>query len=98
MQLSRIILGPVVTEKSERLKTDRCYSLKVHPDATKIDVQNALKKFFDVDVASVRVMRTVPKSRSLNNGASMTKRHRAKKVMVTLTAKSDALDLAKFKL
>lgn len=98
MQLSRIILGPVITEKSERLKTDRCYSLQVHPDATKIDVGNALKKFFDVDVASVRVMRTVPKKRALNNGAVMMKRHRSKKVMVTLTEKSDPLDLAKFKL
>lgn len=98
MQLSSIILGQVFTEKSERLKMDRCYALKVHPDATKIDVKNALKKFFDVDVASVRVMRTGSKSRSLNNGKTMTKRHPSKKVMVTLTEKSDALDLAKFKL
>lgn len=98
MELSRIILGPVVTEKTERLKTSRNYTVRVHNAATKVDVKAALKKFYDVDVASVRVMRTPTKARSLGAGRTMTKRHPSKKMIVTLTEKSPALDLAKFKI
>ena len=57
MDLSRIIIGPVTTEKSERQKVHRTYTLTVHPAATKVDVQNALKRQYDVDVASVRLIR-----------------------------------------
>ena len=98
MELTRIILGPVVTEKSERQKaTGRTHTLKVHPAATKIDLQKALKKFYDVDVASVRVMRTGSKQRVLGGGKVMTKRHPSKRMMVTLTKDSPTLDLTKFK-
>ncbi len=101
MDLSRIIIGPVVTEKAERLKAGeetRTYSLWVTMSATKIDVKKALKRFYDVDAATVRVMRIRPKTRPLGRGISMEKRHAGKKVMVTLAAKSKALDLAAFQL
>lgn len=97
MDISRIILGPVVTEKAERMKADRSYTLKVHNNATKIDVQAALKKFYNVDVASIRVMRTPKKTRSLGAGKVMLKRQGTKRMMVTLTEKSSALDFSKFK-
>lgn len=97
MELSRIILGTPQTEKSERLKMARTYVLTVHPAATKIDVKNALKTFFDVDVSSVRVMRTGSKQRLIGAGKAMVKRHPSKRVYVTLAEKSDALDLTKFK-
>lgn len=98
MELSRIILGPVVTEKAERMKTERCYTVKVRNEATKIDVKAALKKFYDVDVASIRVMRTPTKTRELGAGRTMTKRHPSKRMIVTLTEKSSNLDFSKFKI
>lgn len=97
MDLSSIIVGPVVTEKSERLKAERSYTLKVLPSATKVDVLNALKRFYDVEATSVRVMRVGGKSRNVGPYKTFTKRHPYKKVIVTLTPKSKALDLAQFK-
>ena len=96
MELSRVIVGPLVTEKAERLKIGRTYTMKVATAATKIDVKNALKEFYDLDVTSVRVMRVRPKSRVIGPSKIFTKRHPYKKVCVTLDEKSKALDLSKF--
>lgn len=96
MELTRVILGPVVTEKSEILKLERTYALKVAPAATKVDVKNALRTFFGVEAASVRVMRVGGKSREVGV-RTITKRKPFKKVFVTLTKDSKNLDLAKFK-
>ena len=96
MDLTRVIIGPVVTEKAERLKMNRTYTLKISHDATKVDVKNALRKFFDVEVASVRVHRTRAKTR-MAGVREIVKRKPAKKVMVTLAPKSKALDIAQFK-
>ncbi len=93
MHLSSVIIGPVVTEKAERLKTEGTYTLKVNQAATKIDVKNALRKYYDVEVASVRVLRTRPKTRIVGQGTVMEKRHRSKRMIVRLTKKSKALDL-----
>lgn len=97
MELSRVILGPIVTEKAERLKAGgRTYTLRVALAATKIEVKKALKHFYDLDVTSVRVLRTRPKSRIIGQGRVMEKRHAVKKVMVTVASKSKPLDLAVF--
>ncbi len=98
MELSRVILGPVVTEKAEALKAGahRTYTLRVASAATKVDVKAALERYFQVEVESVRALRTRPKRRALGGG-SMEKRHRAKKMLVTLSKDSTALDLASFK-
>ena len=99
MDLSRIILGPIVTEKAERLKADAAhhtYTLRVAPKATKVHVGKALEKYFDVKVESVRVLTSPAKSREISAHSSMEKRHAFKKAMVTLTKKSKALDLSTF--
>jgi len=96
MELTSVILGQLVTEKTERLKEGRTYTLRVAPHATKVDVQNALKKFFDVEPTSVRVLRVGAKSRALGT-SSMVKRKPYKKALVTLSKNSKALDLAQFK-
>lgn len=98
MHLSSVIIGPVVTEKAERLKLEGTYVIRVKPDATKIDVKNALKKYYDVEVASVRVLRTLPKRRVMGQGQVMEKRHRQKRMIVRLEKKSKPLDLTNFQL
>lgn len=99
MELSQVILGPVVTEKAERMKTaaSKTYVLRIADAATKIEVKDALKKFYDLDVTQVRVLRTVPKTRAFGRGGVMQKRHRSKRAMVTLSQKSKSLDLSSFK-
>jgi large subunit ribosomal protein L23 len=95
MHLPSVIIGPVVTEKAERLKAQNTHVLRVHPDATKVEVKHALRKFYDVEISSVRVLRTNPKRRMGQSGKPLEKRHRAKRVMVTLK-KGKTLDLLKF--
>jgi large subunit ribosomal protein L23 len=98
MDLTRVIISPVITEKAERLKANpgnKVYTLIVSNGSTKIDVRNALKRFYDVDVKNVRVSRVQPKTRTMGMG-TMEKRHTMKKVMVTLTKDSKVLDLAAF--
>jgi large subunit ribosomal protein L23 len=99
MDLTRVIVGPIVTEKSERLKAGarHTYTMQVHPDATKVDVKGALRRFYDIEVEKVRVMRVRSKRRALAAGSMMEKRHSMKKAMVTLKPKSKPLDLASFK-
>lgn len=99
MELTKVILGPVVTEKSERLKssgTRHVYTMRVHPDATKIDVKNAIARYYDTKVESVRMIKVWPKTRTLQTGGIMEKRHASKKALVTLAPKSKPFDLASF--
>jgi large subunit ribosomal protein L23 len=104
MDLTRVIIGSIVTEKAERLKAAegvkgskrRTYTVRVASTATKIDIRNALKMFYDVDVDTVRVMRVQAKTRQLGMGNVMEKRKPYKKALVTLTADSKAFDIAAF--
>lgn len=97
MQTSSVIIAPVVTEKAERLKATGTYVVKVHNDATKIEVKNAFRKYFDVEVASIRVLRTVPKRRIIGQGTVMEKRHRSKRMIVRLAKGSKTLDFTSFR-
>ncbi len=50
-----VVHGPLITEKSEEIRAEQltlCF--KVHPDATKTDVKNAVHKIFKVNVEGVR--------------------------------------------
>lgn len=98
MELSTVIVGPIVTEKAERLKAGnaRTYTLRIAHGATKIDVRNALNTHFGVEVKSVRIVRVQPKSRLVGMGAEMMKRKTFKKALVTLTTDSKPLDIAAF--
>ena len=82
--------------QSERLKSGSTYTLKVAPKATKIEITNALRRFYDVEVKQVRVMRVRSKTRAFSGGV-MQKRHPYKKAMVTLSKDSKALDVAAFR-
>ena len=98
MDLSRVILGPIVTEKAEQQKNaNKTYSLRINPRATKIDVKAALKRVYDVDAVSVRMMLVVGKTRIIGRSKTMKKRHPYKKAIVKLAPKSKTLDLTSFK-
>jgi large subunit ribosomal protein L23 len=101
MDLTQVILGPITTEKSERLKASpdhHVYTMRVHPDATKIEIKNAIARYYDVHVEKVRIVKVQPKTRSLPTGGIMEKRHGSKKALVTLKKKSKPLDLVSFEI
>ena len=95
MDLTRVILGSIVTEKAERLKAEHVFTFRVHPDATKIDIKNALRHFFDCKTSSVRIAWIGPKYRTIRKGV-MRKRDPFKKATVTLAQGSKSIDLATF--
>ncbi len=92
MQLHQILLGPVTTEKSVRLQEDNMHTFMVHMDATKIDVLNAVKRFYGVMPTSVRIIRFPKKTRMIGRSQLMTKRQQGKKALVTLKS-GDTIEL-----
>lgn len=55
MNVYEVLRGPCVTEKSEMIRAlEQSLCFRVHPDATKTDVKNAVQKIFSVKVAGVR--------------------------------------------
>ncbi|OGJ59463.1 50S ribosomal protein L23 [Candidatus Peribacteria bacterium RIFCSPHIGHO2_01_FULL_51_9] len=95
MDLTRVILGPIVTEKAERLKATHMFTFRVHPEATKVDIKNALRRFFDCTASSVRIAWIGPKYRPIRRGV-MCKRDPFKKATITLAKGSKPIDLALF--
>jgi large subunit ribosomal protein L23 len=68
---NEVLLAPVVSEKSyEQIETDHKYSFRVHPDAHKTQVRQAVEELFEVHVEAVNIvqMRSKPKRRGLTRG------------------------------
>ncbi len=56
-RLLKVLLAPHVSEKSSgAAESNGQYIFKVVPDATKIEIKQAVEHLFDVKVASVNVM------------------------------------------
>src|SRR2546430_10361994 len=70
MHSSQVLLAPIVSEKSYAMVTDRKYTFKVHPDAHKTQIRQAVEELFDVRVAHVNVvaMKAKPKRRGAFKG------------------------------
>jgi len=58
---NQVLLAPVVSEKSYSLITDRKYTFKVHKDAHKTQIRQAVEELFEVKVESVNVIKVQPK-------------------------------------
>lgn len=67
---NEVLLAPVVSEKSYSLITDRKYTFKVHKDAHKTQVRQAVEELFGVNVESVNILKvqSKPKRRGLHRG------------------------------
>jgi len=68
---NQVLLAPVVSEKSYSLISDRKYTFKVHEDAHKTQIRQAVEELFEVQVESVKVLKVQPKPkrRGLTKGA-----------------------------
>jgi large subunit ribosomal protein L23 len=67
---NQVLLAPVVSEKSYSLITDRKYTFKVHEDAHKTQIRQAVEELFEVEVARVNIVKvqSKPKKRGLIKG------------------------------
>jgi large subunit ribosomal protein L23 len=59
MDAGQVIIRPVVSEKSYVLATAGKYTFRVHPDAHKTQIKQAIEQLFDVTVVEVNTS-TVP--------------------------------------
>lgn len=96
MNLSQILVRPVMTEKSVSQEVKNKYSFVVHQDATKVDVKNAFLELYGVQVAKVNILHGLPKSRMGRGRKLMEKRHATRRAIITLKA-GEKLDLSKSK-
>jgi large subunit ribosomal protein L23 len=58
---NQVLLAPVVSEKSYELIDQRKYAFRVHPDAHKTQIRQAVEELFDVHVQAVNVIKVQPK-------------------------------------
>jgi len=87
-RLSRILIGPVVSEKSTRVADQsKQMVFKVLPDASKPEIRKAVEKMFDVTVTRVQV--STVKGKIKRFGQTMGRRSDWKKAYVTLAEGSD---------
>ena len=70
----KIIIRPVITEKSTQLKdSDRIICFEVARGANKIEIKNAIEHLFKTKVASVRTQTKAGKVRRVGRNAGKTK-------------------------
>jgi large subunit ribosomal protein L23 len=74
MDHSHVIIRPVVSEKSYVLSAASRYTFRVHPDAHKTQIRQAVEALFDVHVVEVRTMsvKSKPKRRGASRGRTRT--------------------------
>jgi large subunit ribosomal protein L23 len=58
---NQVLLAPVVSEKSYELIEQRKYAFRVHPDAHKTQIRQAVEELFGVRVQAVNVIKVQPK-------------------------------------
>lgn len=86
-----VLLKPVITEKSMDAMSDKKYTFKVHPDATKVQIKEAVEKMFaGTKVKQVNTMNLDGKTK--RRGASTGKTAKVKKAIVTLTEESKEIE------
>lgn len=87
-----VILRPVITEKSMNMMSDKKYTFYVHPEATKIQVKEAVEKMFNgTKVSSVNTMNIDGKNR--RRGMTVGRTAKSKKAIVQLTADSADIEI-----
>ena len=67
---AQVLISPVVSEKSYGQIVENRYTFKVHKDAHKTQIRQAVEELFDVKVVEVRTasVKSKPKRRGLTSG------------------------------
>jgi len=85
-----IIIKPVITERSMDDAQERKYTFKVHVDANKTQVKQALEEVFDIRIAKVNIMNVKGKKKRQGKNVGFTSA--SKKAIVTLAEGSNELE------
>ena len=84
MHASQVILAPIVSEKSYAGSTRGSYTFRVHSDAHKTHIRQAVEELFEVKVVRVNVIKVQAKPK--RRGAFKGTRQGWKKAVVQLRA------------
>jgi large subunit ribosomal protein L23 len=68
---AQVLIRPVISEKSYEQITQNRYTFKVHQDAHKTQIRQAVEELFDVKVVGVNIVKVQakPKRRGVTKGA-----------------------------
>ena len=81
---AQVLISPVVSEKSYGQIVENRYTFKVHKDAHKTQIRQAVEELFDVHVVAVNVLKVQPKPK--RRGTTTGTRRGWKKAIVELKA------------
>ena len=87
---AQVLLRPVISEKSYEQITQNRYTFKVHPDAHKTQIRQAVEELFDVKVVGVNIVKVQPKPK--RRGLTRGTRPGWKKAVVQLKA-GDSIEI-----
>ena len=87
-----VIIEPVVSEKSYALLDQNVYTFKVHPDASKPEIRDAVEAIFGVKVLKVNTLNRKGKRKRNRRTGTFGTRPDTKRAIVTL-AEGDSIDL-----
>ncbi|MFN8039486.1 MAG: 50S ribosomal protein L23 [Acidimicrobiales bacterium] len=87
-----VVLAPVVSEKSYALLDQNVYTFKVHPDATKPEIADAVRDIFGVRVLKVNTLNRKGKRKRNRRTFTYGTRADTKRALVTL-AEGDTIEL-----
>jgi large subunit ribosomal protein L23 len=70
INLNQVLIAPVVSEKSYGMIDQKKYAFRVHPEAHKTQIRQAVEELFEVRVIGVNVSKVQPKPkrRGLHKG------------------------------
>ena len=92
MEPRHVILEPVVSEKSYNLLDEGAYTFKVHPEANKVQIRQAVESIFDVKVLKVTTANRKGKRKRNRRSLTFGRRPDTKRAIVTLV-EGDRIDL-----
>jgi large subunit ribosomal protein L23 len=87
-----VVIEPIVSEKSYALLEQNVYTFRVHPDASKPEIGDAVESIFNVRVLKVNTLNRGGKRRRNRRSWTFGKRSDTKRAYVTL-AEGDRIEL-----
>ncbi len=87
-----VVLAPIVSEKSYELLESNVYTFRVHPDASKPEIKDAIETLFEVTVLKVNTMNRKGKRRRNRRSLTYGRKPDTKRALVTL-ADGDEIEL-----
>ena len=79
-----VIIAPIVSEKSYALLDDNVYTFRVHPNASKPEIADAVRAIFEVEVVKVNTLNRDGKRKRNRRSPTMGQRASSKRAYVTL--------------